>query len=105
LTSEFEWDEAYLEYLDTHFTPIFDIIFEGLIERIFANNVNTISREDFVDRIDGTEMEKAKIMAEKMAQQTMDRFKLFKSDEDEKALKKMAKGPVNWLFDAEKIRI
>ena len=105
LKSELEWDESYLEYLDNHFTSIFDRIFEGLIERIFKNNVNVVNRKDFVDAIDGTEMEKAKIYAEKVAKQAADRFRIFKQDEDELATKRMAKGPINWLFDAAQIRI
>ena len=35
----------------------------------------------------------------------MDRFKIFKSDEDAGVLKEMSSGPVNWIFDSNKIRI
>lgn len=67
LKNGFEWDEAYLEYLDSHFSGIYDNIFEALVERIFKNNVNMVNRKEFVDAIDGTDVEKAAIYAQKLA--------------------------------------
>ena len=35
-----DWDENYLNDLEETFSPVFDIIFDQLIDRIFKNNVN-----------------------------------------------------------------
>ena len=51
-------------------------------------------------------MEKAREMAEQMAQDAMDRFKIFKKkDDDSNALKDILKGPCDFIFDPESWRI
>jgi hypothetical protein len=58
------YDEDFISELEDNFKKVFDVIFEGLMERIFENGVNQVSREDFIETIDGNSMEKAREMLE-----------------------------------------
>jgi hypothetical protein len=58
------YDEDFISELEDNFKKVFDVIFEGLMERIFENGVNQVSREDFIETIDGNVMEKAREMLE-----------------------------------------
>jgi hypothetical protein len=48
------WNQEDLYRLDDHFTAVFDIMFDNMIDRIFQNMSNKVYREDFIYRIDGT---------------------------------------------------
>ena len=103
---DLEWDENYIEYLDEHFDKIFETMFEDFIERLFKNDRNFENRQEFIETIEGNQMEKAKEAAEKIAQAARDRFRLWTpkvNEEDE--LKKMREGPFTHFFDPDSLRL
>ena len=49
------WREPYLEYMDANFIEIVDNIYEHtFIDRIFLNEANHISEDQFLDAIAGS---------------------------------------------------
>jgi hypothetical protein len=89
-----DWDQEYLNQLDTHFPAVFDMMFDQIIDRIFKNDVNQVSRQEFIEAIDGNYMEKAG----EMTKETIEKFMIFKSRDGALEMKEILKGPCDFLF-------
>jgi hypothetical protein len=68
------YEDEYISELEDNFKKVFETIFEALLERIFTNNVNMVTREKFIETIDGNPVEKARELIEKQARAAMERF-------------------------------